>query len=411
MAGLAGGLVAGLAQGFAGGMRLRSEMEDAEKKREAMGLQMENQKLQNAQLQEQRNASAALSELEKGWATGETYRPEGAGADYDHRTDPAAVSRYYENLRGALRRQAAAFGRSTVEADKAVDGLVKEKYQEKVGQAISLMKSNPNAAIPAIRSVYAGFRDGNEMTDGTYDKETDSFIFKGKDKDGKEIVLPPVARKDAIEGLSYGALNGADAAKLLIKSFETDKAIKAERENLEAGIRSREKVAKEQNESQERIGAARNATTLQATGIEAGARVQAAGLTVGSREDERNMRELQFALGTVNNVFAPEIQAIKDDPRGAYKPEEKSKQIADLQVRQGWTEEVVRLNHRIGNGDNISARAIAAMSGDAFSGRIAPRITGPYMDPKTNQPNLDYAVVDGKFIIPTPKGVTFNKKQ
>lgn len=410
MVGLAGGLAAGLAQGFAGGMRLRSEMEDAETKRKAMGLQMQNQELQNQEATDRQAARTRLGQVEKDWATGEGYKAPDAPEGYDYRTDPAAVSKYYDNLRGAMRNHSVAYGRPALEADLAVDKLMKDKYQEKVGEALAMIKMNPGAAIGKIKSVYASFPDGGTMTGGKYDPQTDSFVLSGKDRDGKDVTLPPMKRSEVLEGLAY-RMTGADAGSLYIKSLENEKAQKAERENLGLNLSSREKVAKEQNESQERIGAARNATTLQATGIEAGARVKAAELTAGIREDERNTRELQFALGTVNNVFAPEIQAIKDDPRGTYKPEEKNKQIADLQVRQGWTEEVVRLNHRIGNGDNISARAIAAMSGDAFSGRIAPRITGPYMDPKTNQPNLDYAVVDGKFIIPTPKGVTFNKKQ
>lgn len=409
MSGLAG-LAAGLAEGFAGGRRLKSELETEKTRRDAMGLQMENQRLQNESLVEQRESQKALGKLETNWASGEGYRPPEAPEGYDHRTDPTAVAKYYEDLRGAMRRQAAAYGRPTTDADRAVDTLMKEKYQEKLGRAISLMKSNPAAAIPAIRSVYSGFRDGNDMTGGTYDKATDSFIFKGKDKDGNEVDLPPMSRADAIEGLAY-SLTGADAGKLYLKSLETDKVLAAEARNLGVRIKSQEQIAREQNQSQERIGDARNKTTLQATGIEAGSRVRAAEIGAGSREDAQAESQLRFDLNTVGSVFSPQLQSIKDDPRSSFKPEDRKKQIDALTSQMGWTEEVIRLNHRIGNRDGISARAIANMAEDGMTAKIAPRITGPYLDPRTNKPNLDYAVVDNKFVIPTPKGVSFKQQQ
>jgi len=416
MSGLAG-FAAGLAEGFAGGRRLKSDLETEKTRREALGLQMENQRLQNEEIRERRDSTTALGNLEKGWASGEGFRPEGADDTYDHRTDPAAISKYYESLRGAMRRQAAAFGRSPTEADKAVDELVKSKYQEKVGQAITLMKSNPAAAIPAIRSVYAGFRDGNEMTGGTYDKATDSFVFNGKDKDGNEIALPPMARKDAIEALSYGALNGADAAKLLISSFEADKRSAAEDKRLGLKIESSEKIAREQNMSQEKIGQARNSTTLQATSIDANAKIQAANINANAsgrasadanaeRLLEQRQRSLREGYGALINR---QLDSLKADRNWTYKTEaERQQAIQNLERDFLPSRAVGEANVRFG------APADADLIHKVFSDSRNPKYMGFVMgenggvkvkkDPVTGQ---FYGLTQSGVYVPAPTGMKF----
>lgn len=416
------GIAAGaFADNYARAMGLRSQLDDAEARR---GLMKTQQEAANLQLEQQK----ALAESQKAiaddyknfldpnydYVSGKPMEPQ-AGiavpgqqpAKVDPFKDTARVGALYDRQAAMLERQAALAGKNPLEVREQFNTLRRNQFVEKVGNALSMIESGDEAGIKLLQAVYDLYPDGRKITGGKINEDGSVLLqFEQNGQAGERVI----SKQQLME---YGklALNPADAAKLRFQLVEKQKDRDFESGQLDKKLTTQERISTAQNESQERIGAARNATTLQATGIEAGSRVRAAELGVGSREQQQNERELQFDLNTVGSVFNPQLQAIKDDPRASFKPEDRKKQIDALTSQMGWTEEVIRLNHRIGNRDGISARAIANIAADGMTAKIAPRITGPYLDPRTNKPNLDYAVVDNKFVIPTPKGVSFKQQQ
>jgi hypothetical protein len=360
------GIAAGaFAENYARALGLRSQLDDAEKKREAMGLQMENQRLQNAQLQEQRDANQAAVDLEKNWSSGTGFRPDGADQNYDHRSDPAAVSKYYDNLRSVMRRQASAYGRSQVEADEAVDRVVKSQLAEKTGKTIQMLKMSPERATSAIKSAYEAFPDGGSISNVTYDKAKDAYIMTGVGPDGTQGSVER-SRSDVIEALSFGALNGRDASALHIsmlekeraRAFESgqlDKKIAADKDNVATKVQGDKDVAGMNIQGRKDVANIEGGYGINIANI----RANAAGREAATAQQNQLLNR---QLGAVRQGFEAVIKqdidtAAKQNSRWEMMPQEARQKIMDdIENKVAESRQVGEANVYLGG--SLDARTI-----------------------------------------------------
>lgn len=210
MAGI-GSAIGGFAQGFAGGVRLKSEMEDAEARRGLMGLQK-----QSAQLA--LDNETQFADLSK--QIGAEINAFNTLPDKD---DPTQFDAHYTRLGGLLKQQAVLAKKDPFEVDKSINAMRKDKYAEKIYQASSLLQAGDDSGLQVLKPVFNNmFKDGNTLQGGTFNKETDSFDLTYLNKAG-ETVNRSVKREELANRIVPLALNVADAVKLDIKAREDEK--------------------------------------------------------------------------------------------------------------------------------------------------------------------------------------------
>lgn len=237
MAGI-GAALGGFAQGYAGGVKLRSDMEDAEARRGLMGLQKEQAQLQ--------------LDNEKKFATLSTQIGDEINAfnQLPDKDDPTQFDAHYTRLGGLLKQQAVLAKKDPLEVDKSITAMRKDKYAEKIYQASSLLQAGDDSGLQVLKPVFNNmFKDGNTLQGGTFNKDTDSFDLTYTNKAG-ETVNRSVKREDLANRIVPLALNVADAVKLDIKAREdqkdrdfkskeneTDRNFKAGENKLDRGLK------------------------------------------------------------------------------------------------------------------------------------------------------------------------------
>ena len=219
MAGLGGlgAAVGGFAQGAAQGLRLRSELEDAEAKRKYMGLQTEK-------LQQEVDTEKQFGDLQKGMAqeikdyssgTG-VYAP-AEGQAYDP-LNPKTVDMYYSRLGSMAVQQGILAKKNPAEIEETFNRMRKEKFQERVMQASNRLSMGDASGLDLIKPQFQQMF-GGELKGATYDDKTDSFNIAFVGKDGNEATRS-VKRQAFSEGMLPMALNPADAAKFMMQNKE-----------------------------------------------------------------------------------------------------------------------------------------------------------------------------------------------
>lgn len=225
-----GAAIGGFAQGYAGGVKLRSDMEDAQVKREFMGLQ-------GQKLKQEVDEGQLFADLQKNMAleTNNYVKGEGAyapaeGQQYDP-TAPDVVDNYYNRLGAFAKQQAILAKKNPLEVDEFMNKARKEKFSERVMAATNMLSMGNPEGLEMIKPQFKQMF-GVDMSNATYNQETDSFDIAYKGKDGAEGTRS-VKRQAFAEGLLPLALNPADAAKFAMQNKElTQKA--AEFEGLTA---------------------------------------------------------------------------------------------------------------------------------------------------------------------------------
>ena len=203
--------IGGFAQGFAGGVRLRSDMEDAEARRGLMGLEKEQKQLAL-------NNEKAFADLSTKIGT-----EINAFNELPDKDDPAQFDAHYTRLGGLLKQQAVLARKDPLEVDKSINEMRKSKYAEKIYQAANLLQAGDDSGINVLKPVFNNmFKDGNTLQGGTFNKETDSFDLTYLNKDGQQVAKS-VKREDLANRIVPLALNVADAVKLDIKAREDQK--------------------------------------------------------------------------------------------------------------------------------------------------------------------------------------------
>lgn len=174
-----GAAISGFAQGAAQGIKLRSDLDDAEQRRGLMRTQQKTAELTNQLTEGQiarENERKAIREegvaLTKAYSTGEDAERFGfvlsedefGNKKYDP-NDPANIRRNYDLNKDLTRRRAIAFDRNPDADVSALEDLQKKRYQERLNTAVTLADIGDWSGFNrAMKSVYSDFQDGRQFT-------------------------------------------------------------------------------------------------------------------------------------------------------------------------------------------------------------------------------------------------------
>lgn len=316
---LAAGL-GGLAQGFAQGLKLRSDLEDAQANREFRQKQSGIMEKQGELAQLEINKGARMQETQRRIGeefqnfknyTGDyaQFKPQTEGVGANAPMNPfdnfRAIDFHYDRMKGLLQEQALIAGKDPFEVERSVRTLRKENYMENLGRAMTAFRLGDPGAIDSIKDVYnKSFKDGNQMTGGTFDEASGKYVFEFKTKDGN-VVPRSFSRDEILDTLSRGAMNVADAAKLDMQARENqrDREFKAGESEKDRTFKSGEgekdrtfkagEGDKDRKSAEKRTGISAGAQ-LESTRMRVAGDKEVAGIQAESRSEERvatNMRD------------------------------------------------------------------------------------------------------------------------
>lgn len=218
-----GAAISGLAQGFAQGVKLKSDLEDAEAKRGLMGLQQKAAQQQVDLGDEQAASRKEAADVIKGYATGDTnlgfVRNDDGSYDPNR---PENIARNYDLQEQSAARVALAHGQNPTKAIAEVRELRKQGFQEGVNQAAALYGIGDLPAGDAVlKKVYPMIRDGQTFV-GSEPVENDPnkvALRYRVDKTGEEKTLV-TNREDLSKRLLPMAMNITDAANYNLRTQE-----------------------------------------------------------------------------------------------------------------------------------------------------------------------------------------------
>lgn len=261
-----GAAISGLVQGIGQGLKLRSELDDAEERRGLMGLRKKNEELDLETKTELRAIGTQLGDEIKLFNQRED------------RESPEAIDSHYTNVGALMKRQAILSGKDPLAVDKAINDLRKEKYQEKIFAASRLLANGDESGVEILKPVYNKmFKDGNTLVGGSYDTTNDTFTLTYTNKNGDQV-MRSVPRDKLANDLVPLALNTADASKLTMKAGEEqkDRDFKAgenkKDRDFKGGENEKDRALKVEEGKQDRglrreLNEADNATRVQTAGI------------------------------------------------------------------------------------------------------------------------------------------------
>jgi len=259
LSGIAGGLGA-LGEGFVRGIKLSSDLDDAQKRRGLMDVQEQQAKL-NLDRDTQMNAlSKQLGQEFTDYRDGVGAYAPAEGQRYD-RTSTQSADLHYARIQPLLQQQAVLSGKNPALVDKELKELRREGYAEKVFQAAQLMEAGDvDGGAKLLQPMYNRlFADGTDVKSVSYDKAKDALSMVTV-RDGKESVVE-MPRGKVVDMLNYGALNTGDAVKL--KMREKEKALDRDFESgqTDKKIKSSEKIAADNNKTSITVGAGHDAAS------------------------------------------------------------------------------------------------------------------------------------------------------
>lgn len=218
-----GAAIGGLAQGFAQGVKLKSDLEDAESRRGLQGLQMKQAQQQVDTGDEQAAARTEAANVIKGYATGDAtlgfVRNDDGSYDPNR---PENITRNYDLQAQSAARVALAHGQNPTKAIAEVEALRKQGFQEGVNRASALYGMGDIAGgDAALKQVYPMFRDnrtflGSEINPN--DPKQISLRYRD-DKTGEEKSVAAPIDKLATQILPM-AMNLTDAANYNLRTKE-----------------------------------------------------------------------------------------------------------------------------------------------------------------------------------------------
>lgn len=222
MAGI-GAAVSGFAQGMGQGLKLNSDLQDAEARRGLMALQGK-QAQQAVDLGDEQAASRKeAATFIKGYATGDTNLGFVRNEDgsYDPNL-PQNIARNYDLQEQSAQRVALAHGQNPTKAIAEVRELRKQGFQEGVNQAAGLYSiGDLEAGDAVLKKVYPMLRDGKTFLGSqAVDGDPNKMALRYKDdKTGEEKQLL-TTREDLSKRLLPMAMNITDAANYNLRSQE-----------------------------------------------------------------------------------------------------------------------------------------------------------------------------------------------
>lgn len=254
--GIAAGLGA-LGEGFVRGVKLGSDLSDAEQRRGLQGLQMKREQAaidKEAQFNDlSKQLSQEYSDLRDGKgayapAEGQTYNP----------ADPRVGDIHYSRIEPLLKQQAALSGKNPELVSKELRDLRRERYAENVFRAAQLFDAGDvDGGTAVLQPLYNRvFTDGTDVKGVAYNKANDSLSMTLL-RDGKESVVD-MPRAKLVDMLTYGALNTGDAVKLRMQRSE-----KAEDRKFEAGEKEKDRgLRKDLSEADNKAAMQRTQATV-----------------------------------------------------------------------------------------------------------------------------------------------------
>lgn len=230
--------IGGFAEGAAKGIKLRSDLDDAEQRRGLMKIQAEGAQLQNAaargQLdreEERKRLREESVEIAKAYATGEGAEKYGFVLDEDefgykkyNPNNSQNVRRNYELNKDLTRRRAIAFDRNPDADVSALEDLQKKRYQERLNQALVLSDQGDWAGFDrAMRSVYNDFEDGRQFTGSKRSEDGKNVtLYFTDEKTGQPGEY--TVSKDNLANIARLGLNLNDTLTHKLKTREQDRA-------------------------------------------------------------------------------------------------------------------------------------------------------------------------------------------
>lgn len=210
-----GAAVGGFAQGLAGGMKLRSDLDDADQRRGLMKLQARQAQQQVDTGDEQAAARQEAAGIIQGYRSGnaELGFVRGQDGSYDPNL-PENLNRYYELSRQSAARVANAHGRSAATAMAEVDELRRKGFAEQVNFATSqLGLGDFDGASATLKKVWSLTGDKREFVGvGLDPNDPKNAIIQFKAPGTDEVKTTSVPVDKLANNIIPYALNLQDSA-------------------------------------------------------------------------------------------------------------------------------------------------------------------------------------------------------
>ena len=270
-----GAAIGGFADGVAKGLKLRSDLEDAETRRGLVGLQKQEAQLKLDRETQMKELQTQLFQETKDWQGGQGSYAPGEGGMYDPASDQAATM-HYQRIQPLLEQQAMLAGKSPLEVRQTLKTMEQDRYAQTTMRAAQLVQTGDPSGIELLKGSYNKmYRDGRNLEGGTFNPETDTFTLNYVDKDGTTKTHD--VKRDALANqYLLGALNPADAAKSMMR----DRELKEGRA-FEGGENEKNRGLKRELNKDD------NAAALQRTQIGAAATKYSADRGVDARNNSR----------------------------------------------------------------------------------------------------------------------------
>ncbi len=198
-----GAAIGGLAGGYAKGVQIRSDLEDAKENRGLKALQRQQAELELDRNKQLTQVRGQMSEAIRGFQ----------GADLN---DTEAWNAQANTLEGLLVQEAGLTGASTYDALKNFRELTNNRFSEQVFAAAQFINRGDPAGIDMLKPVKNRFMpDGNMLTGGTYNKNDDTWDLSYQDKDGNTRMVS-MPREELARSLPL-YMNIGDASKLMMQ--------------------------------------------------------------------------------------------------------------------------------------------------------------------------------------------------
>jgi hypothetical protein len=255
-----GAAIAGLAGGYAKGVQIKSDLEDAKENRGLKALQRQQAELELDRNKQLAQVRGQMSEAIRGFQ----------GADLN---DTQAWDAQANALEGLFVQEASLAGLSTYDALKNFRELRNNNFSEQVFAAAQFIERGDPAGIEMLKPIKNRFMpDGNMLMGGVYNKTDDTWDLRYQDKEGNDRIIS-MPRAELSRSLPL-YMNIGDAGKLMMQ-----RQLKEDDQNFQTGMLGKKQefegvqtdkklgvkvgIAAADRASQERIAGARTTTSTQ----------------------------------------------------------------------------------------------------------------------------------------------------
>jgi hypothetical protein len=256
-----GAAIAGLAGGYAKGVQIKSDLEDAKESRGLKTLQK-----QQAELELDRNKQ--LADI-RGQTSNAISGFQAASLD-----DVDAFNNHYKTLENLVVKEATLAGKDPVAAFQSMEALRRDKFAERVFAANQMLQMGNDAGFEILKPVFnQHFKDGQMLMGGTFNQAENTYTIRYQDQEGNDK-MTTLPREQLMDNLLMKMLNPADAAKLMMRDREMTRTegfqmgLLDKKQGFQAVESAKDRglrvdLSAAERESQERIAGARTTTSTQ----------------------------------------------------------------------------------------------------------------------------------------------------